>query len=255
MSATFGELDERGRAVCPRCGEYRDVDDLGRRIYRCQGACKRHTDLGAGAREFRIHADAQRRHDRQVQRARTERVRMEREYEEWMDRYATRPRSQMLRVLRPSPRTRAAWMSVRRAKRLDSFQRRGQEFLYALRVDLDDVPRGESGPRRLIRRKGRVSVANGLWRTGAPTLHLVDRFHLLGRYRRSLTEGHTITIATHTFRNRQHVRISLDEMRETFIHEVQHWLDSTNEIDDEHHGRRWHKRLAELGRIFPAGQK
>lgn len=250
MSARFGSLDERGRAVCPRCGGISTLD-LGDRLYRCEGRCRdpykvMDRPLGAGEREFRIRADDAQAWARSLVKMHDTIARDRARYEAWMDRYGTRPRTQSLRVLRPSREVSAAWRAVRAAKRVDSFTRRAQTFVNVLDRHVHDVDRTSGRfPLRLryARSERNRLIEDRSWtRRGTPNV-IVGRCSSLGLYKSGLGT-HSITI-----RNLGSKR--LDEMRATLIHEVQHWLDNVVEIDDEAHGRRWGKRLAGLLQIFP----
>ncbi len=166
------------------------------------------------------------------------------------------PRTASGRAVRPSAAVRAAWREVRLARTRPAVGRRGATFLALLLAETRDNfgPEGPYGPvarwtttMRLDRGGAVVHRQASGWTT-VPAVAIESAREMgatLGDFRRSLRQG--------TYGVRLRDGRSLDETRETLVHEVLHVLDSDAHIEG-YHGRLWQKRLARMLRLFPPTQ-
>ncbi len=159
------------------------------------------------------------------------------------------PRTRSQLALRPPAEVRAAWREVRLAGTRPSLARRGRRFIEALlaysRDDLDEERAARRYRRTYTVKDGRVTVhrqAGGL--TDIPKIVVEKRPGIWGEYRRHLLRGvYEINL------NPEHA--TLDDMRETLVHEVLHLLDAEAHVSAGDHGRLWQQRLDRMLRLFP----
>lgn len=183
-------------------------------------------------------------------------VRLAHRREAFYNRYGLVPRTKGMRALRPTRTLRLLWNAVRAAKTTPSLLRRLNTFTAAITQHLRaDQPRTmEPGrmftgrPTLVFHDDGTISRHLG-GHQGTPAVVFRTLYREHGVFERDFFRG-VFEIAIDPTKKRAEYASVLDGIRATFLHELQHFIDSEIQLSDENHGRRFQKRLGVLTAMF-----
>jgi hypothetical protein len=169
------------------------------------------------------------------------------------------PRTKGMRAFSPTKHLREQWNVVRAARTTASLLRRLNAFTAAvtqhLRAEQPFI--GEPGrmfagrPTLVFNDDGTISKRFS-GPQGTPAVTFRTLYGRYGHFAYSFFRG-VFEIAIDIQKKRPEYATVLDGVRATFLHELQHFIDSEISLSDEKHGRRFQKRLSVLESMFPEG--
>jgi len=184
-------------------------------------------------------------------------VRIAQKREAFYNKYGLVPRTKGMRVFRSTRSLRALWKAVRAAKTAASLLRRLNAFTAEVtrHVRADQIRTTEPGrmftgrPTLVFLDDGTIMKRFGGYQ-GAPDVVFRTLYGEHGVFESSLANG-VYEIAIDPSKKRPEFASVLDGVRATYLHELQHFMDSEIRLSDENHGRRFQKRLGVLTGMFP----
>lgn len=183
-------------------------------------------------------------------------VRIAQKREAFYNKYGLVPRTKGMRVFRLTRTLRLLWNAVRAAKTTVSLLQRLNTFTAAVTQHIRaDQPRVTEPfrmfggrPTLVFLDDGTVSKSFG-GRQGTPVVVFRTLSGTYGVFHVDFFRG-IFEIAIDPSKKRPDYASVLDGVRATFLHELQHFIDSEISLSDEKHGRRFQKRLSVLKAMF-----